>query len=307
MATLDRVSLFVEVAQHNSFTKAARKLGLSGAAVSKQIQALEEELGVKLLRRTTRHVSLTEEGAIYYERTRLALDELTAAAAEIRERRETPKGELRVNAPMSFGHMHLMPVITGFAQRYPEIQLHTVFEDRRVDVQADGYDVVIRIGTLDDSTLVARSLGDCPILPVASPAYIARHGRPTTPDDMKTHALISYVVNGGAAQWRHKGPDGRVGVFRANGHFHANTAELMLQATLDGLGIALLPIFSVDTLIKSGQLVNVLPDYHAHPMPGIFALTAPSRHRSAKVRLFIDWLQQSCRAMSWSSETAPSL
>ena len=306
MAALDRISLFLEMAQQSSFTKAARKLGLSGAAVSKQIQALEDEFGVRLLRRTTRHVSLTEEGAVYFERARLALDELNAAAAELQDLRETPRGELRINAPMSFGHMHLLPVISGFARRFPEICLNIVFEDKRVDVLADGYDVVIRIGVLEDSTLIVRHLGECPILLVASPAYVAEAGELSRPEDLKDHRIISFEVNGGSAEWRYRGPDERTGVFRGTGNFRANTAELMLQAALEGVGIALLPIFSIDSYLKTGQLVEVLPDYRTHPTPGVFALMPPTRYRAAKVRLFSDWLQQSCQAMQWTKASTNS-
>jgi DNA-binding transcriptional LysR family regulator len=302
MSNMGRLDVFIEVAKQNSFSKAARILGITGPAASKQVLALEDELGVKLLNRTTRHVALTEEGAVYFERARLALDELKEAAVQIQELKAKPRGSLRVSAPLSFGHMHLLPILSGFAQKYPEIVMEVMLDDRRVDVVEEGFDVAIRIGVMGDSSLIGRALADCPLLLVASRAYGEKHGLPQTPGDLHMHRLIAYTLQGGAIEWRYKDNAGNSGVFRGEGIFKANTAELMTQAAVDGIGIALLPIFSITGPLQAGQLVHILPDLQIEPPRRIFALVPPNRYRAAKVRLFLDWLVAACKAMPWETK-----
>ena len=297
MDSLGRIEIFLEVAKNQSFAKAAKALGMTGPAASKQVMALEEELGIKLLHRTTRMVTLTDEGAIYYDRARLALEELKDAAAQLHDMKEAPKGVLRIGAPLSFGHMHLLPVFSGFAKKYPDVKMDISLEDRKVDVIAEGYDVVIRIGALKDSSLIARHLGDCPVYLVASPEYIKKHGSPASPADIKNHRFIAFALLGGSVEWRYKDTKGKGGSVRLEGALRANTAEMMLQAALDGVGIALLPIFSVAPHLKAGQLMRLLPEYESSPASQINALTPPNRYRSTKVRLFIDWMAQACKAM----------
>ena len=297
MKSLDRIENFLEVVKNQSFAKAARILGLTGPAVSKQVMALEEDLGVKLLHRTTRQVTLTEEGGLYYDRVRLAVEELKDAAAEIQDRKSSPRGLLRVNAPASFGKMHLLPVFSGFAKKYPDVTLEVIFEDRMIDVMADGYDIVIRIGTPPDSSLVCRTLAAAPSVVVASPAYLQAHGTPETPADLKRHRMIAYTYHGGSSEWKYQDKRGHAGSFRAPGIFRANNAEMMREAALDGVGIAVLPLFSVKTYIDAGRLTPLLTDYTTAPQRAILALMPPNRHRAAKVQLFLDWLAQSCKAM----------
>jgi DNA-binding transcriptional LysR family regulator len=296
MINLQRIDVFIEVAKQRSFAKAARRLGISGPAASKQVAMLEQELGVKLLHRTTRIVTLTDEGTLYFDRARLALDELHEAASTIQELKSMPRGTLKVNAPLSFGHMHLLPMFSGFAARYPELMLDISLEDRTIDILSEGYDVVIRIGALHDSSLVVRPLGECPIIPVASPAYLALRGTPSTPADLKKHRLITYALST-TNEWKFKDPSGKIGSIREPGAFRANTAEMMVQAALDGVGITILPLFSVATFIQSGQLVPLLDGYRTYPTRHIVALMPPNRYRSTKVRLFIDWLTAACKAI----------
>lgn len=297
MNRLGRIEIFLEVAKFQSFAKAAKALGMTGPAASKQVMALEEDLGVKLLHRTTRLVSLSEEGAEYYERARHAMEELKDAAAEVQDRKSTPKGSLKINIPLSFGHQHLLPVISGFAKKYPDVVMDVSLEDRMVDVIAEGFDLVIRIGALQDSSLISKHLADCPLPIVASPEYVAMHGMPKSPGELKQHCIISFSNQGGVSEWKYKDRQGKVGVFRSSGHFRANTAEMMLQAALDGVGIVVLPIFTVSTYLQSGRLVRVLPDYEITPPRQIVALMPPNRYRSAKVQLFLDWLTQACKAI----------
>lgn len=302
MNMLGRIEIFLEVARCRSFAQAARTLGITGPAASKQILNLEETLGVKLLNRTTRHVSLTDEGTVYYERARLALDELKEAAAQIQDLKTTPRGTLRISAPLSFGHMHLLPILSGFAKKYPDVTLEIALEDRHIDVMADGFDVAIRIGTMPDSSLVCKSLAECPLLLVASPDYIKRYGKPRAPTDLKAHRMIVYALHGNISEWHYKDKHGKTGSIRSDGCFKANTAEMMLQAALDSVGIALLPIFSADSFLHAKRLVRVLPDYETQPLREVFLLMPPNRYRATKVRLFVDWLTTACKAMPWKKD-----
>lgn len=297
MRTLDRLEIFLEVARLQSFAKAARQLGITGPAASKQVQALEDELGVKLLNRTTRLVALTDEGALYYDRARPAFEELREAAEQAQESKASPRGPLRVAVPLSLGQMHLMPAISGFAKKYPDVTVEAVFDDRTVDVIAEGFDIAIRVGVPEPSSLVSRTLGATPMLLVASPAYLAAHGTPAAPDDLAQHRIIAYTHHGGAGEWRWKAPDGTTGTTRSHGHFRANNAEMMLQAVLDGIGIAQLPSFCVSTHLQAGNILRVLPQYDTVPERHITALMPPNRYRSAKVRLFLDWMVNGCKAI----------
>ena len=175
---ISRVGVFLEVVKYESFAGAARSLGLTGPAISKQVQSLEDQLGVKLLSRTTRHVGLTEEGAIYFEKARQALEDLNEAEQQIQELKACPTGKLKVNAPMSFGTQFLTRPIAAFAEQYPEVELEIEFNDRWADVVGEGFDVVIRIGSLEDSTLIARKLAPCPIILCAGKKLIEEYGLP---------------------------------------------------------------------------------------------------------------------------------
>lgn len=297
MPALDHIETFLEVARQHSFARAAHNLGITGPAASKQVMALEADLGVKLLHRTTRLVTLTDEGALYFDRATLALDELREAAAQLQDMKLTPKGALRITAPASFGHAYLLPALTGFAQKYPDIRMDVSMDDRMVDVVAEGYDMAIRIGVPQDSTLITRHLGDSPLSLVASPAYIKARGTPKTAADLKDHAFIGYANAGGALEWKYKDPAGKTATFKGNCVFRANTAEMMLAAALAGIGIALLPHFSCAADIKAGRLVQILPRYQTVPKRTITALMPPTRYRTAKVKLLVDWLAKACKSL----------
>ena len=302
MPDISRIEIFIEVAKRESFAAAAKAMGLTGPAVSKQVMALEEELGVKLLHRTTRSVTMTDEGSLYFERASLAIEELKDAAADVQDLKSAPRGPLRIGVPLSFGQTHLLPVLSGFARKYPEIAMDVSFDDRAVDIIAEGYDVVVRIGVLRDSSLIVRPLGECPIYAVASPKYLAQHGTPETPKDLKQHRLIAYAHHGTHVEWKYRDAFGKTGLFKGEGSFRANTAEMMLQAALDGVGIAFLPGFSAASYLKAGKLIAVLPKYKSHPTRDIAALMPPNRYRATKVKLFVDWLSNACKAMPLSTE-----
>ena len=299
MDPISKVAIFVQVARRQSFAAAGRALGMSGPAVSKQVQALEDRLGVRLLNRTTRSVTLTEEGALYLDRAAKALEDLEEAERRIQELKDCPTGKLKVNAPMSFGNQYLAGPIAQFAQRYPDVNMEVDFDDRWVDVIAEGYDVVVRIGVLEDSSLIARKLASCPIFLCASPAYKARHGLPGEPSELPDFPAIIYSRHGQSEEWRYRSADGKPGSARLNRHFAGNSAEIQLEACLQGLGIGLLPAFVASEHLDSGALIRVLPEFDTYPLRGIYALFPQNRHLATRVRLFVDWLSKCSRDFPW--------
>lgn len=301
MDHISRVKVFVEVVKHASFVGAGRELGMSGPAVSKQIQALENSLGVKLLNRTTRHVSTTDEGAMYFERADKTLSDLNEAEQQIQESRHCPTGRLKVNAPMSFGHKFLVEPIAKFAKQYPEVELEVRFDDRWVDVVTEGFDVVIRIGHLSDSNLVARQLGTCPILLCATPAFIGEYGAVQLPEQILDYPAIVYSQHGQSEDWhyQHKGQQIK-GSVRLNRAMAVSSGELQIAACLEGVGIALVPIFLAAEYLKSGELLQILPEFETVPERGIYAMFPQNRFLATRVRLFLDWILECSADYPWS-------
>jgi DNA-binding transcriptional LysR family regulator len=299
MDHISRVGIFLEVVKNESFAGAARSLGLTGPAISKQVQSLEGQLGVKLLSRTTRHVGLTEEGAIYFEKARQALADLSEAERQIQELRACPTGKLKVNAPMSFGTQFLTRPIAAFAEQYPEVELEIEFNDSWADVVGEGFDVVVRIGSLQDSTLIARKLARCPIILCAGKKLIEEYGLPDSVEQLSHYPGIVYNMHTQKEEWRYCGDNNVIGTQTLNRNFAANTAEMQLEACLRGLGIALLPAFSVDAYLKSGELVSLFPAYPTYPESGIYAMYPQNRYLSTRTRLFIDWLSKASEDFSW--------
>ena len=299
MDHVSRVGIFLEVVKNESFAGAARALGMTGPAISKQVQSLEKNLGVKLLNRTTRHVSLTEEGAVYYDRARKALEDLNEAEQQIQELKAYPVGRLKVNAPMSFGSQFLTEPIASFAKQYPEVELEIDFSDRWVDVAGEGYDVVIRIASLEDSSLIARKLAPCPIVLCGSVKLIEEVGLPKLVDDIKDYPAVVYNRHAQRERWVYTDDQGERGSVLLNRKFAANTAEMQLEACLQGVGISLLPIFSAHKYLESGQLVRILPKFTTTPTRGIYAMYPQNRYLSTRTRLFIDWLSQASERFAW--------
>ncbi|MEH6547315.1 MAG: LysR family transcriptional regulator [Sneathiella sp.] len=299
MDHISRISIFLTVVKHQSFAGAARSMGMTGPALSKQVQALEDQLGVRLLHRTTRQISLTEEGEIFHNRARIALDDLDEVERQIQDLKSSPTGHLKVNVPTTFGKQYLTKPIAAFVKAYPEVQMEIDFDDRKVDVIGEGYDVVVRIGTLEDSSLIARQLAPCPIILCASPAFLSHHGIPEIPNELLKLPAVLFSKHGNINEWRHIDENGVKGSTELNKVFATDSAEMMLEACLEGIGVAVLPIFSVATYLDSNQLVRVLPQYHTDPELIIHAIFPQNRHLSAKVRLFVDWLSNSCKALPW--------
>lgn len=288
---MDRLTLmetFVKVADCGSLTIAAARAGLSRAVVSKYLAHLEEHLGVRLIHRTTRRLSLTREGEVYYQRCVHILEEVAETEAAMANLHAHPRGLLRINGPMSFGVHHLSPAISTFLEKYPDIAMDLSLTDRFVDVVEEGYDVAVRIGRLEDSGLIARRLAPCRIVACASPAYLQQRGIPGTPDDLANHHGLVYSYQPWRNEWRFA-KEGRTHTVTVNSRLRVNNGDVLRMAALQGLGIILSPTFLVGDDLRCGALQQVLPDF-AIPEPSIHAVYAHNRHLSAKVRVFIDFL-----------------
>lgn len=296
---ISKIGIFLEVVKQQSFAGAARQLGMTGPAISKQVQSLEDQLGVRLLNRTTRQVTLTEQGAVYSEKARKALEDLYEAEQQIQELKECPTGILRINAPMSFGKRYLVEPIASFAKLYPEVKMEIDFDDRKVDMLAEGYDVVVRIGALEDSSFISRKLAECPILLCASPSLIKTHGMPEKPEDLIDYPAIIYSQHGVSASWQYENEGGTVAVVSLTQQLAANSADMMLEACRQGVGVSSLPIFAVKQYLDSGELIQILPQYKRYPYREIHAIFPQNRYLSTKTRLFVDHLTQHSKTLPW--------
>ena len=282
------MSVFAQIVESRGFSAAAARLGLSKSTVSKRLGKLERRLGARLLNRTTRRLSLTEEGAAYYARCQRILAEIEAAEAAVARLHGEPRGTLRVNAPMSFGLLHLSPAIPDFLARYPELRIDLTLADQFVDLVNEGYDMALRIARLPDSTLIARKLAPSRVVLCAAPAYLDRHGRPRVPTDLAAHTCLVYSNLARPDEWRLIGPDGPVSV-RVSGNYRANNGDVLRQALRAGGGIGLMPTFLVGRDLRDGTLEVVLPG--AVPQAqSLYAVYPPGGRPPAKLRAFIDFL-----------------
>jgi DNA-binding transcriptional LysR family regulator len=285
MTPLADLEVFARVVTSGSMSAAGREMGLSPAVISKRIKRLEERLGTRLLQRTTRQLALTEAGQGYYERVVAILGAIDEAEAFVTRRSSLARGTLRVSAPTSFGRLHIAPHLGSFLAANPDLIVHLELSDAFVDIVGDGYDLAVRIGDLDDSSFVARRLAPNHRLLVASPAYLAAHGTPTTIAALAGHVLISHNSD----TWRLEGPEGAQTV-RLNGPLRTNSSEVIREATLAGIGIALRSTWDVGPELKDGRLNVVLPQWRASRRVGVHAVYPTRRFLPQKVRLFIDWL-----------------
>lgn len=282
------LSVFTRIVESGSFTAAADQLGMSRAAVSKHLMALEDRLGARLLNRTTRRCSLTEAGQAFYERGRQILGDLDEAEREAGQTGMRPRGLLKVNAPMTFGTMHLAPAVPGYLEAWPEVSIDMTLNDRVVDLLEEGFDIAVRIGRLADSSLVARRLAPCRMVTCAAPAYLDRHGRPGSPQELAQHDCLGYAYASNRETWEFNGADGPVTV-RVRGRLRANNGEALVAAATAGLGIVMTPTFMASAELADGRLVTLLEDWPP-PERGIYAVWPHGRHLSAKVRTFVDFL-----------------
>ncbi len=289
MDRLAGMAVFARVVEAESFTVAAAQLGMSKSAVSKAIAALEDRLGARLLNRTTRRLALTEVGHAFYERCARVVAEAEEAELAVTRLQEVPRGTLRINAPVSFGALHLGPALTDFMRRYPDLRIEIEFTDRFVDLIEEGWDVAVRIATLPDSSLIARKLADAELIVCAAPSYWQRRGRPSVPQDLAGHDCITYAYQATPNEWPFAGADGQRFGVRVKGPLHSNNGDMAQRAALAGLAVAALPRFLCGPELAAGRLERVLAEWMPRP-PGIYALYPHNRHLSAKVRVFVDFL-----------------
>lgn len=289
MDKLSGLLAFVKTADLGSFVAAGRVLEISASAVGKSVARLEQELGVRLLQRSTRRIQLTEEGRLFHERCRPILDDLDDAHAMLTKVREEPSGRLRVSAPV-VGYKFLLPVVPDFLARYPAVELDINFSDRAVDLIAEGVDVAIRSGDLPDSRLVSRPLNGFRLLLCASPAYLARHGVPRVARDLEGHAAIRFrhPDSGKVLDWPLLQSDAH-SMPRLRTVLACNNMEAVLDATLRGVGISCMPDFLVNNLLMDKRLQSVLGE-QLNGGGRFNALWPSSRHLSPKVRVFVDHL-----------------
>jgi len=281
------IPVFVAVVNAGGFSAAAQILGISKSAVSKRITLLEEQLGVRLLHRTTRRLSLTEAGKRYFEHAVQALNAVHRADDAVAELQGEPKGLLRINTPMSFGRLHVAALMPKFLARYPEVEIDLVVDDRVIDIVASGVDVAIRVGTLPDSTLIARKLAPCYHVLCASPDYIERYGRPATPDELSRHHCILFSYASSINEWTLIGECGTTTV-NVSGRYQVNNSEILLTALRDGAGIGRLPTFVAGPDLKSGRLIVLCESYH-FPIDSIYAVVPEREYMPAKTRAFVDF------------------
>jgi DNA-binding transcriptional LysR family regulator len=284
------MAVFARVVEAQSFTAAAAQLGMSRSAVSKTIAALEDRLGARLLNRTTRRLALTEVGQAFYERSARIVAEAEDAELAVSSLQAVPRGTLRINAPVSFGALHLAPALADFLQRYPELRVDIALADRVVDLLDEGYDLAVRIGALADSSLIARRLADNHMVVCAAPAYWRRRGRPDEPRDLARHACLTYAYQHNPNTWPFAGPDGPFAV-RVEGPLVSNNGDLSRAAALAGLGVVALPRFLCGPDLAAGRLEPVLGAWMPPPT-GIHAVYPHARHLSVKVRAFLDFLAE---------------
>lgn len=299
MDQLLTIRAFVTVAEAASFTSAAERLNMSRAMASKHVMDLEAHLGLRLLNRTTRKVSLTEAGASYLERCREILDALEEADREVTSQAVEPVGRLRVSAPMTFGTMYLAPLIDAYAARFPRVSIDLVLNDRYVDLVEEGYDVAIRIGRLADSSLIARRIGSSRVVVCAAPAYLEANGVPRQPSDLLDHECLQYAYAIAGNAWVFDGPSGRETV-RAKGRITCNNGEALCRMAISGLGVVREPDFILSPHLRSGALSQILADYSGDVV-GIYAVHPSRRHVPLKLTTFVDFLSTAFdRLPPWS-------
>ena len=282
--------IFVTVVECGSFSAAGQKLGLSKSAISKRITQLEQHLGIQLLQRTTRSLSLTDAGARYFEYIRPAVQLTQEGLDAISELQQTPKGNLRISVPMVFGRLYIAPLIAEFLKRYPDIQLQMQMDDKTTDLIAGGFDLAIRIGELPDSSLIARKIAPCVSVICASPAYLAQHGLPIVPSELTQHNCLFYSYFQDGVEWSFLSPDGMQRI-QPKGNYQVNNSDAIHLACLDGLGIANLPRFIVESDLQAGRLQTILADF---PLPehGIYAVYPQRKYLPTKVTVLIEFLME---------------
>jgi DNA-binding transcriptional LysR family regulator len=291
MDRLLSMAVFKRAVEAGSFAAAARHFGISPEMAGNHVRALETQLGVRLLNRSTRRLHLTEAGGGYYARCKQILADIEEAEVEASALQSTPRGMLRLSAPVTFGVMYIAPAVSAYMARYPEVTFDVAISDRFVNLIEEGFDLAIRVGPLGDSNLIARGLAMARLVACASPAYVKRAGQPQTPADLSRHACLIYTEAGTPENWRFETPDGHAETVRISGPISSTNAGFVHQMALAGHGVVLGPSFSLAADIEEGRLVPLLTDWLARELP-IHAVFPHRGLLSAKVRSFIDFLAE---------------
>ena len=290
-----RMIVFFHVVDTQSFTGAARRLGIAKSAVSRHIALLEQSVGVRLLNRTTRSLSVTEVGETYYRSCARIVAEADLATQRISQLQDEPLGTLKVATPVSFGNQRIAPLVAAFMRRHIGLNIELLLDDRVVDMVQEGIDVSIRVGWLRDSSLVARKLGESPLMLCASPDYLQSRGQPDSPAQLAGHEWVIFSLFPTPYHWTFSKNNRKENV-RAKGRLKANNADAIRTLVLEGAGIAALANYLVGDDIKAGRLVHLLPDYKCNSL-GIYAVCQDRIYQQAKVRLFIDFIDSQLRGM----------
>lgn len=280
------ITEFVYVAENESFTQAAKRIGISTAQVSRQISALEKRLKIRLFYRTTRKVTLTGEGQIFYEHCRSVLDGLDAAERAITNLRTKPQGKIKMTAPVAYGEKNILPLVNNFIKKHPEVEVDAYVSNRQIDLVDEGYDLAIRIGKLSDSTMMAKKLGKRTNYVCASPEYLDTHGIPHAISELSKHSCLL----GTPDHWRFS-ESGKERSVRITGRLRYNNGYSLVDAALKGLGIVNLPDYYVEPYLETGELISVL-DHKRAPDERIWAIYPHNRHLSPKIRLLVDYLAE---------------
>jgi len=286
---LNGLEVFAAVIDAGGFTAASRRMGISKSAVSKQVGALEDRLGTRLLNRTTRKLSPTEAGLAVYERAVRIIAAAEEAEAAVGDLAASPRGRLRLNAAHSFGIRHLGAVMAAFHERYPELEVELVLSDRIIDLVEEGYDVAIRIARLKDSSLIARRIVPVARYLAAAPAYLDRRGRPEVPADLAGHACLAYSLQERPHEWRFQSSAGASETVRFNPQITASDGDVLLSMVERGAGIAMLPDFMIGPSVAAGRIEIVLSGFTPDPI-AVHAVYPAVRHLATKVRVFVDFL-----------------
>jgi DNA-binding transcriptional LysR family regulator len=290
MDRLTAMNMFIRVVETGSFSAVAKEMNSTQPTISKNIAELESWLGAKLLNRSTRSLRLTETGTDYYERCVAILQDVEEAEQVVGQLQTQPKGLIRISTVVAFGRLHVVPRLQKFLDQYPEINVDVRLNDRVIDLVEEGVDVAIRMGTLADSSLIAKKLCNSPVTTVASPAYLKEHGIPEHPRDLRDHNYLVYSDGGSRSEIRFQ-EEGEPFFVRADGNFKTNNSEAMRTALLSGLGISRVSQWLVGDAIASGELVPVLSNFQPQPID-IHAVYPPGRHLPSKVRILIDYFTE---------------
>jgi DNA-binding transcriptional LysR family regulator len=295
MDRLDAMEMFVRIVETGSFSSVARELGTTQPTISKQLTALESHLKTRLLNRSTRKLSLTESGQAYYERCKRIIDDVREAESTLGRLQGSISGHLHVDTSIAMGQMFLTPLVLKFQRQYPELSVELTLNDRFIDIVEEGVDVAIRIGRLGESNVVARKIGATRRVTIATPDYLKQHGRPTHPQDLTHHNCLLYSYLSTGNEWMFQGPEGEIRV-RVSGNFKSNNGHALREALLAGRGIAVSPDWLAHDGLRDGTTEAILTEFAPTPMD-INAVFPSNRMLSAKVRAFVDFLQQEFRAI----------